>query len=273
MLPNNNPPISVLMPAYNAEEYIAEAIESILNQTFKYFEFIIVDDCSTDSTLKIIQEYAKVDKRIIVRKNEKNLKICGTLNKGIELAGGKYIARMDADDWSYPDRLYKQFRFMEKNPDIVLSGGTIEICDEKMNVLNKRKYSIADEEIRKKIFRYSPFGHPATIWKTEIIKKSGSYNEAFIVAQEYDLYFRVGKMGKFGNLLDTIYRLRIHNKSSSQTFSKKQEINTLFIRLKAHIEYGYKLSILDKCYLVMQYLSMYLISQKLKFWFFNFLRK
>jgi glycosyltransferase involved in cell wall biosynthesis len=270
---NNNPKISVLMPAYNTEKYISEAIESILNQTFRDFEFIIIDDCSTDGTWEIIQEYAKIDNRIIALRNEKNLKICKTLNRGIEIAKGKYIARMDADDWSYPDRLEKQFKFMEENADIAISGGTMEVCDEKLKVLNQRKYNLTDEKIRKKLFRYSPFSHPLVIYKTELAEKINGYDEFFYVAQDYDFYFRIGRQGKFANLKDRLLKLRTHPKSSSLKQARIQEKFTLTIRKKAVREYGYKMSLVDKLYFVGQYLSMFIIPLKIKIWLFNLIRK
>jgi glycosyltransferase involved in cell wall biosynthesis len=109
-----NPQISVIMAVYNGEKYLAEAIESILNQTFKEFEFIIIDDGSKDNSLNIIKRYAKKDSRIIIIKNEKNMKLAWSLNKGLKIARGKYIARMDSDDISLTDRLEKQYYFLEK---------------------------------------------------------------------------------------------------------------------------------------------------------------
>ena len=268
----SNPKISVIMPAYNVEKYIAEAIESILNQTFKDFEFIIIDDGSTDRTWEIIQEYSKKDSRIIAFKNKRNLKICKTLNKGIEIARGKYIARMDADDWSYPDRLEKQYKFMEENPEIVISGGTMEVCNEKMEVLNQRKYNLSDEAIRKKLFRYSPFCHPCTIYKKRVAKKMGGYNEYLFDAEDYDFYFRLGLYGKFGNLPDVIFKLRTRSQSVSQARLRRQEKLTLYIRVKAVMEYGYKMTAVDKLYFLGQYLSIFTIPPKIKFWLFNLMR-
>src|SRR5438270_280343 len=114
----NIPKISVIMPAYNAQKYISQAIESILNQTFKDFELIIIDDASQDNTAKIIGDFARKDNRIIYLRNKENLKLSKALNLGIKKAQGKYIARMDADDISLPDRLDKQFSFMEKHQEI-----------------------------------------------------------------------------------------------------------------------------------------------------------
>ena len=268
----NNPKISVLMPVYNTEKYIAEAIESILSQTFKDFEFIIVDDCSTDKTLEIIQKYAKIDNRIIALRNEKNLKICKALNKGIEIAKGKYIARMDADDWSYSDRLEKQFKFMEENSEIGISGGTMKVCDEKLKVLNQRRYNLSDKEIRKKLFRYSPFSHPLVIIRKNILDKAGFYNPDLVYAEDYDLYFRIGKFSKFGNLKDVILKYRMLENNSTSEKLKEMELKTLEIRKKAVKEYGYKMGLIDKLYSIGQYLSIFIIPSKMKIWMFNKLR-
>ncbi|MEI6490570.1 MAG: glycosyltransferase family A protein [bacterium] len=267
------PKVSVLMPAYNAEKYIGEAIESILNQTFTDFEFIIIDDCSTDKTWEIIQEYAEKDKRIVAVKNEENLKISHTLNKGFDLAKGKYIARMDADDWSYPDRLKKQFDFMEANPEIGVSGGTMEVCDEKLVRNGYRRYNLTDLEIRKKIFRYSPFCHPLVMFRTEVIKNHGfKYGPVLAIAEDYDLYFRIGVVSKFGNLKDVLIKYRVVGTGTSISKARIQERLTLYIRLKAVFEYGYKMNFKDKLYLFGQFLSMFILSQRFKITLFNLIR-
>lgn len=269
----NKPSISVLMPAYNAEKYIAVAIESILNQTFTNFEFIIIDDCSSDKTWGIIKEYSQKDFRIIPLKNDKNVKISKTLNIGIEAARAKYIARMDADDYSYPERLEKQFNYMENNPDIVISGGNIEICDENLFFLNVRKYNYNDQDIRKKIFMYSPFCHPAVIFKTNEIKKINMYNTKYNSAEDYDMYFRIGNLGKFGNIPEIILKLRTRESSISQKNSREQEKLTLKIRKLAIKEYGYSMGLKDNVYFILQFTSMFLIPQKYKFKIFNQVRK
>ena len=124
------PKISVIMPAYNAEQYISEAIESILGQTFADFEFIIIDDGSSDSTSGIIASYK--DSRIRYFRNEKNLGIVGALNRGLALAAGEYIARMDADDISLPERFQTQCAYMEKHPDVGVCGTAIKVFGKNM---------------------------------------------------------------------------------------------------------------------------------------------
>lgn len=268
----SSPTISVLMPAYNAEKYLAAAVESILNQNHSDFELIIIDDGSTDSTGKIIQNYAKKDRRVAAVQNE-HQGICPTLNRGVEIAHGQYIARMDADDWSYPQRLARQFNFMESQPKVVICGGQIEICDENLKTLNTRGYPTTDKEIRKKIFRLNPFAHPATMYRTEAARKVGGYNPHLQDVEDYDFYFRLGKLGQFANLSQTVLKLRIHPSSiSSQKISRQARLN-LYVRLKAMAEYGYKTSWQDKAFLIANVVGLVVIPPKLKFKLFNFLRR
>ncbi len=261
------------MPVYNAEKYVELAIQSILAQTLKDFEFIIVDDYSTDRSWEIVKKYAELDRRIIVLRNRENLRTTKTLNRGLKLAKGKYVARMDADDWSYHDRLEKQFEFMEKHPKVGVSGGAIEICDKNLKVLNIRKYPQTDKEARKVIFRYSPFAHPATVWRTSIVRKVGGYNENIPLSQDLDLYFRIGKICEFANLPDTLIKLRIHNDSSSIVRGKYQEQFAVYTRIKAFLELGYGMTFDDKLYTFLQMVSVVLIPPKIKFWLFNWLRR
>lgn len=267
------PKISVLMPVYNTEKYLGNAIESILNQTFQDFEFIVADDCSTDNSWKLLKDYARNDRRIVPIRNSVNLRTTKTLNRGLRIAKGKYMIRMDADDWSYPNRFEKQYEFMEKHLDVGVSGGTIEVCNERLKVLNLRRYPLTDEDVRKIIFRYSPFAHPATIWRMKIIKELGGYNENIPLTQDYELYFRVGQKSKFANLSDVILKLRTHDDSSSLARGKSQEQFALYSRIKAFLEYGYNMTTFDKAYTFLQMLSLVIIPQKVKFWLFNFIRR
>lgn len=264
--------VSVIMPAYNAEKFIGEAIESILNQTFKDFEFIILDDCSTDKTWEIIQEYSKKDERIIPVKNEKNLKISATLNRGIEMARGKYIARMDADDWSYPLRFEKQIQYLEDNPDIILLGSFIEIADSKMIKLNTRNYPLSDKYIRSTLMKYSTFAHASTVYKRKQAVECGFYNIYLYDSEDYDFYFRMGMLGKLANIPEILYRVRTHKLSSSQKNIRRQSLLTFYIKLKAVFEYGYPMRFADKLFLVLHLVGAFFIPAKVRFWLFNLVR-
>lgn len=269
---NNNPLISVVMPVYNAEDYITQAVESILNQIYKKFEFIIIDDASTDSTFKILKDFRQKDKRIILIRNEANIGVTKSLNKAIVKTIGKYIVRMDADDWSYPERFVLQVELMEKNPKVVISGSYVEVCDSKLKTIYVRKYHTSDTNIRKHIFRYSPFAHPATIWKTNVLKKE-RYNETITTCQDYELYFRMGKIGEFMNLDKRLLKLRMHDHSISVVKNDLQWKNTVLIRFNAVLMLGYNMSNLDKIYNLLQELCIALLPVNLRFILFNFIRR
>jgi len=268
----NSPLVSVIMPAYNVQLYVAHAIESILNQSYRNYEFIIVDDASTDETLSIIKDFRKKDKRIVLIRNRINIGITKSLNKALRLIKGKYVIRMDADDWSYPNRFELQVKLMEDHPEVIVSGSHIEICDQNLNPRYVRRYQLDDTSIRKHLFRYSPFAHPATIWRAIVLKKE-KYNVILTVCQDYELYFRVGAIGKFMNLDKILLKLRMHSQSVSTTENDLQLKNTVLIRLHAVLLLGYNMSKLDKVYNLLQELAIGLIPVKLRFYIFNFLRR
>ncbi len=267
-----NPAVSVLTSVYNAERYVGIAIESILNQTLTDFEFIIIDDCSSDSSWDIIQKYASLDKRIIASKNEVNLKGCNTLNKGFTMATGRYVAINDNDDWSYPDRLEKQFLFMELHPDVGIVGGTMEIMNESGKVTGKRKYHLHDKEIRKYIFRYSPFSHPLVMYRKSILDKVGYSNPVYAPADDYELYFRIGKVSKFANLPDVLLKYRVVPNSMTHNLTKQMELTTLMVRRLYGKDNGYKAGLIDRLYGFLHYLSVFVMPSRMKIWLFNLLR-
>lgn len=268
-----HPAVSVLMPAYNAQKYIAIAIKSILEQTFSDFEFIIIDDGSSDETPFIIEEYAKRDSRIVFLQNSQNLKISQALNQGLEIANGEFIARMDADDWSYPERLEVQLDFMMAHPEVVICGANIEVCDQNLNILNSRTYPRTNSQIRKRIFKINPFAHSVTFYRTEIAKNAGGYDANFNLAEDYDLYFRMGKYGEFANIPKILLKLRTHPQSlSAQQISTQSRLN-FNVRLKAIKTYGYKPKWNDRIFLFFNYLGIFLIPNQWKFKLYNFFRR
>jgi len=270
---NRAPAVSVLMPAYNAEAYIADAIESILEQSFKDFELIIVDDNSSDATNAIIKRYASKDKRVKLVKNEQNLKISASLNKGIAIAKGKYIARMDADDKSLPERLQTQVNFLDQNKQVVLVGSAINVCDSRLKKINVRRYNSGDTLIRQKIFRYGQFCHPAVMFRTAAGVEAGGYDPSLYDAEDYDFFFRLGLHGDMANLNDVLLNYRTSKTSVSASRAKRQELLTLYVRLKATVEYGYEMGFSDRMYSIAQLVSVYIVPRRFKFWLFNFMRR
>ncbi len=205
------------MSAYNAEKYIAEAIESILSQTFKDFEFIIINDASTDSTESIIKTYT--DPRIRVINNEINLGISKSLNRGLNEAHGKYIARMDSDDIALPSRLQQQFDFMEQHTDIDIAGSWYECFGYRNGVI---KTPLSHDEIESTLFFYNCISHPTVIMRKETLDNFDvKYDESFLFAQDYELWCRVTDRFKFANIPEILLKYRVHENQTG--FAKKKE--------------------------------------------------
>ena len=215
---NNNPKVTVLMPVYNGEKYLREAIDSILNQTFTDFEFLIINDGSTDSSVEIINSYD--DSRIRLIHNEKNLKLVASLNKGMDLARGKYIARMDCDDISLPDRIEKQVIFMDENPDIVVTGTWVENIDINGDFINIVKPPVGGD-MESLYWRPSPLIHPSVMMQKNIIEKY-KYDLAFMHAEDYELWLRISKKYKIDNIPEVLLKYRIHNCNISKIYRKEQ---------------------------------------------------
>lgn len=210
--------ISVVMPVYNEEKYLKETIDSILNQTYTDFEFIIVNDGSTDRTDEIILSYK--DKRIVYLKNETNLQIVKTLNKGIKCAKGKYIARMDADDISLPERFEKQTAFMESNPEIGVCGTWVQIFGDN-KITRTRKYPTASNEIKMALMFYSPIVHPSVFIRKSLFDKY-AYTEDYEKAEDYYLWYQVKNNFNFANLPQVLLKHRLHGEQTSTLFSNPQ---------------------------------------------------
>ena len=268
MQKQNKPFVSVLMPAYNAEKYIELAIESILNQTYENFEFIIVDDCSTDSTHKIIKKYSIKDKRIKLLRNKINSGVAKSLNNGLKICKGKYIVRMDSDDWSYPNRIEKQVKYMEKNPEISVSGGATVVCNEKLNPIGIRHYPTEDSKIRESILRLNPIAHPASIWRKDELLKTQLYPH-ITGAEDYALIIELSSFSKLGNIPEILIKFRVHTKSVSNSAIVLQQKVSLYISDMAVYEYGYKPTSKDKIWRLIQKISMYTLPPKFKRFLLN----
>lgn len=187
----NQPMISVVMPAYNCAPYLQEAMDSILSQTYTDFEFVIVNDGSTDNTEAIILTYK--DPRIVYVKNEKNMGLVYTLNRGIELSRGVYIARMDGDDISLPDRFSKQIAFFNNTPHAALLAGTIELINEQgvfTGYWEEEKKKIDSAAIRSQLPHDNCIAHPTVMGRAELFKKYG-YSTRQKNAEDYDLWLRL----------------------------------------------------------------------------------
>ncbi len=220
----NNPLLSVLMPVYNTpEEFLRQAIESILNQTFHDFIFVIIDDGSATNVAQVIQSYH--DPRIQYIKNEKNLGLIKTLNRGLDLVHSKYVARMDSDDIAYPERLQKQVDYLEKNPDISILGTGVEFFPE---------YKIWQPVPFPKYSDYlqgCPVAHPTVMLRLEDLKKYNlKYDENYPHAEDYALWVKAHALLKIENLQGIYLKYRWHEKNVSNTSKDVQKKTVLKIQ-------------------------------------------
>lgn len=210
------------MSVYNGSSFLDQCIESVLKQTFTDFEFLIVDDTSTDSSLEMIFSWARKDSRISVIKNNSNIGLTKSLNKAIEMAKGEYIARIDADDLCYPERLERQVAFLESNPNCVLVGSWAEIIDDKNNVLRTVKYPTESVDIKEDLIKYNPFFHSSIMVRKDALSTVGSYNENFRFAQDYELYFRLAQKYDLANIPSVLIKYREIKNSITGSKNRKQ---------------------------------------------------
>lgn len=222
------PFVSVLMPVYNGEKYLIEAMDSILNQTYLDFEFIIINDGSTDNTEQIILSYE--DPRIRYKKNETNHKLIATLNEGIELCTGKYIVRMDADDISALNRIEKQVAFMEENPNVGLCGTWFETFDDTRKK-GESNYASEHEEICYKHLYQIHLSHGTAVFRKSILDKLNfRFDKEYAHAEDYDLFTRMALETKLANLPFVGYAVRHHQNEVSVKFGNIQRANSLRVR-------------------------------------------
>lgn len=227
---NTTPEISLIMSVYNGEDYLAEAIESVLNQTFREFELIIINDCSTDGTSEILEKYASMDSRVKVHTNEVNLRLPSSLNKAMSYAQGKYIARMDADDICLPDRLARQFDFMEKNPHIALSS--CRFMTLKNGVISSGGCGGKgdNESIKALLLVTNPILHPGIIAKADVIRDLG-YDKNFTCTEDMELWTRFVMAGHNIEILPEYLMIyRLHDKQITETTLEKQHREVVAIQ-------------------------------------------
>jgi len=255
------PLISVVMAVYNGEKYLQEAIESILNQSFKRFEFIIINDGSTDNSRKIIESY-KDDRIQLV--NQTNRGLPKALNIGIELAKGKYIARMDADDISYDNRLAIQYDFLEKNVKVVSVGSNADIIDMAGIYVYRTNLAISNDELKDGLPYQSPFVHPSVLMRRSTLIELGLYPEVS-VAQDLFLFIKIREYGEYANIAKPLIKYRLTPSASTRRSDATQEL----IRLGAENYYKQGILNLDTIKLISD--SIKETRNDLKFYYYHLL--
>jgi len=205
--------ISVLMSVYNGARWINDSINSVLHQSLGNFEFIIINDGSTDATPRILNSYS--DERLLII-NQKNSGLTKSLNVGLKRSKGNFIARIDAGDICVRDRFKRQKEFLDKNSDLVLVGSNTVLIDEYNNQIGRAKYPTSHERILERLRRFQPvFPHSTIFFRKDVVIEEGCYNEYFVRSQDYDLYLRLCKKYRIGNLDDFLIKLRLDRNSLS----------------------------------------------------------
>lgn len=214
------PQVSILMPVYNTAPYLREAMDSLLSQTFSDFELIVLNDCSPDNAEEILDTYN--DPRIVRYRGEKNVGLSNVLNVGIELARGKYIARMDSDDISLSNRLQVQVDYLEAHPEIDLVSVGMQLFGAKEEVWIREQNP---EKVKIEALFHSPVLHASSVWRKDSFEKDGlRFRQEMVPAEDYDLWTRALTKGlKLANLPEVLYKYRLHSTQATLQTDKTAE--------------------------------------------------
>lgn len=223
---NKRPKLSVIMAVFNGEQFLVESIQSILDQSYSDFEFIIINDGSTDSSLKIINSFN--DPRIIFHQNIQNIGLIASLNKGIKLAKSSIIARHDCDDIALPERFYKQMLALE-DENIVCVGCNLELIDSVGNVVGQWRYPEQHDYIAWKLLFNNALPHPGAIYRKEIAVDVGCYDPVAEYAEDYDLWSKFLTKGELRNIQESLVKYRIHEGSISKTKADSQRKTRAYV--------------------------------------------
>lgn len=238
---SKRPLVSVIMSVYNEEEYIEKSLQSILNQTIQDFEVIIFDDCSTDDTVEIINNFK--DNRIFLYQNAENQGLTKNLNQGLRLAKGEYIARMDGDDISLPFRFEKQINYFLNYPDkMLISCWTQNFGESSL----QWKLQDCDEELKARMLIKPVFAHPGFMMKRELVEEGYYYDETFRTAQDYEFASRIAQKNQIGLVEEILLYYRVHKKQVSNLSCEEQFGNADRVRDILWDQIGVKLSIKEK---------------------------
>lgn len=232
------PLVSVLIPCYNVEKYAEQAIRSIMDQTYKNLEIVVVNDCSTDSTSFILKRLSEEDKRIKVYENEQNLRLITTLNKGIGLCTGEYIARMDADDFSMPERIEKEVEFLEKHHDIdIVSTLFYTFKNDDLKQRSLHNNPTRPEELAAYMLFRSGLLHPASMFRRRVFSELGmKFESEYLHVEDYALWSKAIYKTKIANLPDPLVYYRVHENQVSSLNNRIQTENKKLV-FKIHCEH------------------------------------
>lgn len=244
---NTNRLVSVIMPVYNGASFVEEAIESILAQTYRHFELIIINDNSTDNTPNILQAFKqKYPETIKVVNLRSRHGAFGAANAGIKYAKGAYLAIMDSDDKSHPKRLEKQVAYLKKHPEVIVLGSHTDLIDKNGNTIGKKNFAQEHEAIYYDFFVVHPMVHPSCIIRRSMLPRYDKlYHNQYGINDDYFTFFTLLNYGKFANIPETLFYYRIHLDNSSLQNLKQKFFNTVRIRIRATKDFKYKPGVIN----------------------------
>ena len=226
---SDHPRVTVLMPVHNGGQYLDASVRSIFNQTYDNFELLVIDDGSTDGSAGILRAYR--DLRLKIVENSRNLGVVETLNRGLSLSRGEYIARMDSDDESLPERLERQVSFLDAHPEIGVLGTSGELIDREGRSLAVFRYPLHHEAICYSLHFYNPLAHPSVMIRREVVLKAGGYlprgasSSGGLIPEDYELWCRLSPVTRLANLPDRLFLLRKHGRNVSMKYGEEFRVN------------------------------------------------
>lgn len=266
----DKPLISVIMPVYNAGSFLAEAIDSILNQSYQNFELIIINDNSKDNSEEIILSYKnRYSSKIKYIKLTRRLGAFGAANIGIQHAKGEFIAPMDSDDVSHSQRFEKEVNYLIQNKEIVVVGSQTKLIDKDGFIIGRKVFPLDHKDIYHSFFEVQPVVHPSCMIRRSMLpNRNKLYHNKYKVSDDYYTLFSLFRYGKFANLPEFLFNYRIHANNSSLQKIKQKFFNTVKIRIEAVTKFGYVPSSIGLLKFLLQILVITPMPEKVLFYCF-----
>jgi glycosyltransferase involved in cell wall biosynthesis len=272
MKKQNQPLVSVLIPVYNGTEFLDEAIQSVLASTYQNIEVILVDDGSSDASVKKCKAYEQKYKHVRFFGFKKNKGMTRCLNYGVKKAHGEFIARLNQDDIMHPERITKQVSFLLSHPEHVIVGGKIQLFTNDNPKFDTISFPSSDKKIRKQWMFLSPFSDPTVMYRKSAWLQTEGYSQYFWPADDVHMWYQLGKIGKLANLNSVLTKVRWHEDCGSLKSHRRQMIKTWQVHNWA-AECIQQPTLAQYVFWINQLLAGYLFPPKFNWWVYRQLRK
>lgn len=258
---SQKPLVSIILPVKNGEDFIAEALDSMISQTYTNWEMIVINDGSKDKTAKILSKYKKICPKINVLTNKESIGISKALNLGIKKAKGQFLARMDADDISYPSRIAKQVEYLQENHRVVAVGTQCDVINEHGDVTGMKLFPTTHREIYDTVFSFNPLQHPTLMINCALVPDDFVYYDDLDGAEDLSLLFKIFPYGKVHNMQETLLAYRIHSANVSFQGIKQIYHQAFRARIRGVLRNGYKPSIASIFMTIVQTVAIILLPE------------